>query len=335
MKTVVIGATGHIGTYLVPRLVEAGMEVTAVSRGQSVPYHDHGAWNRVERVRIDREAAEHEGVFGTRIAGLEPDVVIDLISYTLESTAQLVDALEGRVQHFVHCGTVWTYGYSESVPTTEADAKRPWGDYGVQKKEIEDYLLGKTRKGRFAASIFHPGHIVGPGWGFINPAGNRDPEVIRKLAAGEELELPHLGLATLHHVHAADVAQLCHLMITHWGNAVGESFNAVSERAITLRGYADAVAGWFGREANLRFVEWEEWQKGTSSEDIRLTGDHISHSPCHSIEKARRLLEYRPRYTSLEAVYEALQWDLEHGDLKGLQSDLGRNAEQPGGLNHG
>ena len=326
MKTVVIGGTGHIGTYLVPRLLEAGIEVTAVSRGESMPYRDHGAWNWVERVHIDREAAEEEGVFGTQIGELAPDVVIDLISYTLESTAQLVDALEGRIHQFVHCGTVWTYGYGESVPTTETDPKRPWGDYGVQKKEIEDYLLSKSRKGSFSTSIFHPGHIVGPGWEFINPAGNRDPEVMRKLARGDEVDLPHHGLATLHHIHAADVAQLCHLIVSHWGNAVGESFNAVSERAVTLRGFADAVAGWFGREANLRFVEWDEWQKGKSAEEIRLTGDHISHSPNHSIEKAERLLAYRPRYTSLEAVYEALQWQIEHGVLQDLQGSLGGPA---------
>ena len=52
MKTVIIGATGHIGTYLVPRLVEAGIEVIAVSRGQRAPYHAHGAWQWVERVEI-------------------------------------------------------------------------------------------------------------------------------------------------------------------------------------------------------------------------------------------------------------------------------------------
>jgi nucleoside-diphosphate-sugar epimerase len=319
MKTVIIGATGHIGTYLVPRLVEAGIEVIAVSRGHRAPYHAHGAWQWVERVEIDREAAEEEGSFGTQIARLEPDVVIDLISYAKDSTAQLVEALEGRVQQFIHCGTIWTYGYSEAVPTTEADGKRPWGDYGVQKKEIEDYLMDKARRGNFPAAVFHPGHIVGPGWGFINPAANRDPEVIRKLASGAELDLPHFGLATLHHIHAADVAQLCHGMMTHWGQAVGESFNAVSERAITLRGYADAVARWFGKEANLKFVDWQQWQEGKSAEDIRLTDDHISHSPSHSIEKAKRLLEYRPRYTSLEAIYEALDWDTKYGELQGLE----------------
>ena len=36
-RVVVVGATGHIGTYLVPRLVRAGYEVVALSRGARDP----------------------------------------------------------------------------------------------------------------------------------------------------------------------------------------------------------------------------------------------------------------------------------------------------------
>ncbi|MCJ7738615.1 MAG: NAD-dependent epimerase/dehydratase family protein, partial [Anaerolineae bacterium] len=50
MRIVVIGGTGHVGTYLVPRLVEAGHEVFCVSRGEREPYQPHGAWSRVKRV---------------------------------------------------------------------------------------------------------------------------------------------------------------------------------------------------------------------------------------------------------------------------------------------
>ncbi|MBW8788837.1 MAG: NAD(P)-dependent oxidoreductase, partial [Rhizobium leguminosarum] len=32
MRVLVIGATGHVGTYLVPRLVEAGHDVVTISR---------------------------------------------------------------------------------------------------------------------------------------------------------------------------------------------------------------------------------------------------------------------------------------------------------------
>ena len=43
-----------------------------------------------------------------------------------------------------------------------------------------------------------------------------------------------------------------------------------------------------------------------------MTWDHIAHSPCMSIEKAKRLLAYRPRFSSLQAVYESVQWLLQH-----------------------
>ena len=50
-RVAVIGGSGHVGTYLVPRLVEAGYEVIVVSRGQRDPYQPHAAWNAVQRVR--------------------------------------------------------------------------------------------------------------------------------------------------------------------------------------------------------------------------------------------------------------------------------------------
>jgi len=41
--------------------------------------------------------------------------------------------------------------------------------------------------------------------------------------------------------------------------------------------------------------------------------DHILHSPNCSIEKGRRLIGYQPRYTSLEAIREAVDWMIGHG----------------------
>ncbi|GAG65857.1 unnamed protein product, partial [marine sediment metagenome] len=60
----------------------------------------------------------------------------------------------------------------------------------------------------FPATVLHPGHIVGEGWAPLNPAGHFNPEVFTKLARGRELVLPNLGLETVHHVHADDVAQV-------------------------------------------------------------------------------------------------------------------------------
>ena len=43
MRVVVIGGTGHVGTYMVPRLVEQGFEVVVISRQEREPYQPHGA----------------------------------------------------------------------------------------------------------------------------------------------------------------------------------------------------------------------------------------------------------------------------------------------------
>ncbi len=313
MRVIVLGGSGHIGTYLVPRLVALGHEVICVSRGQREPYQPHAAWQMVQLIAIDREAEEKAGVFGQRIASLNPDVVIDLICFTLDSARHLVEAVRGRVQHFLHCGTIWVHGPSIQVPTDETQPRRPFGDYGIQKAEIEAYLLAEARRNGFPATILHPGHIVGPGWVPLNPAGHFNPEVFSQLAHGHELTLPNLGLETVHHVHADDVAQAFIQAMAYWRNAVGESFHIVSPTAVTLRGYAETAASWFGQKATLRFLPWEEWRIGRSADEVAATWDHIAHSPNCSIVKARQILDYQPRYSSFEAIYESVNWLIAQG----------------------
>jgi nucleoside-diphosphate-sugar epimerase len=96
--------------------------------------------------------------------------------------------------------------------------------------------------------------------------------------------------------------------IANWSASVGEAFHIVSPAAVTLRGYAEAAASWFGREAKLTYLPWEAWKAAHSQEEAAATWDHIAHSPCCSIDKARRLLGYEPRYTSFEAVLESVKW---------------------------
>jgi nucleoside-diphosphate-sugar epimerase len=313
VKVVVIGATGHIGTYLVPRLVREGHEVVAISRGQRPPYEPDEAWDKVEHVVIDRAAADENGTFGPTVASMRPDAVADLLCFTVSSARQIADALAPASTYLLHCGTIWSHGPAVEVPVREDAPRRPFGDYGTQKAAIEELLLGMAQGGDLPCTVLHPGHIVGPGWAPVNPAGNFNPAVFERLAKGEELKLPNFGLETVHHVHADDVAQAFVKALSQPARASGEAFHVVSERALTLRGYAQVVAGWFGREANLTYLGWDEWSKNEAPEDAAATLDHISHSPSMSIAKATRALGYQPRYTSLEAVRESLEWLIDNG----------------------
>ncbi|WP_432498464.1 NAD-dependent epimerase/dehydratase family protein [Kineococcus gypseus] len=323
MRVVVIGATGHVGTHLVPRLVRAGHDVVALNRGTREPYHPDPAWRRVQRVRADRDAEDAAGTFGARVADLRADAVVDLVCFTPDSAAQLVEALRGRCGHLLHAGTIWVHGPAAASPLTEDDPREPFGQYGTAKAAVERLLLAETRAGGLACTVLHPGHISGAGWPVITPVGNLDPGVWRALATGAELPVPGSGLETLHHVHADDVAQAFELALHGRSRAVGESFHVVSERALTVRGFAAGAAAWFGREAVLRHLGWEEF-RALAGEHADASWEHLARSHSASTAKARALLGYAPRWTSLAAAADSVRWAAAHGevDLAGAQVPL-------------
>jgi nucleoside-diphosphate-sugar epimerase len=313
-RIVIIGGSGHVGSYLVPRLVDLGYEVVNVSRGVSKPYRPHYAWHHIENISLDRPAEEKAGLFGNKIAALKPDIVLDMISFDLPSTQQLVEALRGKIEHYVFCSTIWVYGRLSAVPSTEEDNPNPIDSYGTNKAEIEAWLMREARSTGFPATCFRPGHIVGEGWDPINPIGNQNPAVFSQIARGEELVLPNLGLETVHHVHADDVAEWIICALANRGATIGEVFNTVSGQALQLRGYAEAAYRWFGREPRLAFKPFDEWILGLGAW-AESTSGHIIRSSCHSIEKSRMRLGYRPRFTSLEAVHQSVQYSIAAGRI--------------------
>jgi len=317
MRIAVIGATGHVGTYLVPRLVRGGHEVVALSRGEREPYHPAPEWGAVARLAVDRDAEDAAGTFGERIAALGADVVIDMICFTPESARQLVDALRPARPLLLHCGTIWVHGPVARVPVTEDEPRTAFGEYGTGKAAIEALLWRETVAGGVPSVVLHPGHISGPGWPVINPAGNLDPDVWRRLATGEPLALPGLGLGVLNHVHADDVAQAFERALTRPA-AIGASFHVVAAQAMTLRGLAAGVAGWFGREPALDFVDWPEFERRAGAEHAAATRAHVERSIAASIDRARAVLGYAPRFTTLDALREALRWLVADG-----QADVG------------
>ena len=317
MKAVVIGGSGHIGTYLVPRLIKAGYVTVNVSRGQSKPYNLDDAWREVEAVVLDREK-EAQGEFEKKIAAINADVVIDLINFTVEDTKRMVSALrDTRVSHYLFCSSIWAHGRATTLPMLEDQQKFPLDEYGEQKYRCEMYLHDLYRREGFPETVIMPGQISGPGWKIINPVGNLDLRVFDAIRRGDEIALPNFGMETLHHVHADDVAQVFMNCITHPNQALGESFHAVSTESITLYGYAQALYKWFGKEAKINLLPWDEWCKHMNNKELSdHSYYHIARSGTFSIEKAKRLVKYQPRYTVLEAIEVSIRSMIEKGFIK-------------------
>ena len=318
MKILVIGGTGHIGSYLVPRLVQAGHQVQVVARNPQPQYTDpHLSWPQVEWITADRRSEEESGAWTERMQNIQADIVVDLICYSPEQNRLMVDTFKGRISHFLHCGTIWSYGPSEKVPYEESFPRKPVTDYGIKKAQIEADLSSLYQTEGFPATVIHPGHISGRKWLPIDPQGSRDGVgVYRKLARRGKVHLPDLGLATLHHVHGDDVAQLFQLSIAQREQTLGESFSAVAPFAMSLLGCCHFVASLFGQEPELEFVPLSQLGQFVGETSAQIIHDHVIHSPCSSIAKGRKLLGYQPRYTTEQIFVESIEYLLESNQLE-------------------
>ncbi|MDN5766543.1 MAG: NAD(P)-dependent oxidoreductase [Humibacillus sp.] len=316
MRIVVIGGTGHIGSYLLPRLVRAGHDVVNISRGQRSSYLDDPDSGQVQHVVADRVEEDLAGHFATRVAKLQADVVIDLVCFTLESATALVEGLRGNAGHLIHCGSIWRHGPSLRLPVTEQNGAPPVGEYGIAKAAIAEMLKRETSSGGLVTTSLHPGHIVGPGWHPIGPLGNVDPTVWQRLSAGRPVDAPGIGAETMHHVHADDVALAFEMAAGHRETAAGEDFDIVAPSALNVRGYVQTAASWFGQSAELRSVTWEEFRRSTTEEHSDCSWEHLMRSHYLSIDKARTAIGYSPRYQPDEAVLESVRWLIDHEQLE-------------------
>ena len=317
MRIVVIGGSGHVGSFLVPRLVRAGHQVVNLTRGAHAPYYvDDETWSEVEQIQVDRAAEDAAGTFGQRVAALKAEAVVDMICFTPDSADALVEAIRGSTEHLIHCGTIWRYGASVKQPMREDDTSPPFGAYGTQKAAIAELLATETRSGGLVTTVLQPGHISGPGWPPIGPLGNLDPAVWYAVSAGQEITVPGIGAELLHHVHADDVAQAFQLAIEHRDAAAGESFNVVAPSALTVRGFLAIAASWFGQTARTRSVSWAEFRSGTTGEYADSTWQHLSRSQYASIEKARTVLGYSPAFEPEAAALDGIRWLIDHDQLE-------------------
>ena len=303
MRIAVIGGNGQVGSYLLPMLVREGHDVICVSRGMSGYARVTPELDEVREVRLRRGDVGFEQGVGA----LCPDVVVDVVCFTREEAEAMVRVLRPDKTHYVAVGSIWIHGRASCVPMNEDECRTPLDEYGRGKLELTDYLMGLGADGGFPATVVHPGHIVAPGVSsIVGPQANRDMRVIEALRDGRQVVLPNLGLETLHHVHAADVAGVIDAAIRTGEPAFGQEYHAVSRRAMTLVGLAEGVAELFGRRANLRFLPFDQFAREVGDENAACTLEHISHSPSCSPAKAERELGYLTG-TAMEAIEEHLR----------------------------
>lgn len=230
----ILGGGRMIGPPLVSAAVERGWEVTMFTRQSPPPPQ---VADRVRHVRGDRgdQTAIDE------LAGLRPDVVVDLSSYEHEHVKRTIDTLGPVVSRYLLMSTGAVYrAISPMLPfdeSTPLGSDPFWGQYGADKLAVEE--LAASVAERVPMVALRAPYLVG------------EPDFMRRLqfiadrvAYEPQVFVSDSGNAPVHLVAPVDVAgALLHLSdVSYEPDTAFSAFNIGNRRFTTLNGLVEAVA---------------------------------------------------------------------------------------------
>src|SRR4051812_14715700 len=176
-SVVVTGASGFIGTHLVPALCNAGWSVRAVVRRTSALHFpdDRLAVTRMVVDDLNDLRGLREAVAGAQalihLAGrahvLNEDAEDALAAFrhtNTEGTAAVMNAArDAGVERVIFLSSVGAMAINSRETLTEETPARPVTPYGISKLEAEDIVRNRAGTARQSAAIVRPPLVYGPG----------------------------------------------------------------------------------------------------------------------------------------------------------------------------
>jgi len=242
--TLVTGAAGFIGRYVVEHLVaiETQVRATDLPRKDTSYFDDIG----VEFVGADLtepgtlpalfdggvDRVFHLGAicnFSTPYERLYPTNVLGVDRITNL-------ALDAGVKRYIHVGSTSVYGPYQGTPFREDAPRNPQDNYGTSKRDGEDIVWRRIEEG-LAAIITRPCTVYGPG---CNDGAGKVFSRSTSITA-----IPGNGRQLLSNVRAEDVAAAV-VHLSHLDEAVGEAFNVADDSHPTVGEALTIAARTFG-----------------------------------------------------------------------------------------
>ncbi|MCU7490649.1 MAG: NAD-dependent epimerase/dehydratase family protein [Ignavibacteria bacterium] len=317
MRFLVTGGAGFLGINLVRYLLEKNEEVTSLDIAE---FNYKDVTDKINVVRGDirnkddvKRAMQGVDIVVHTAAALPLYTKDDIYSTDVEGTRLLLaTALEHGVKRFIHISSTAVYGIPDHHPIFESDRLEGVGPYGQAKIEAENECLKFREKG-MCVPVLRPKSFIGP-------------ERLGVFAlfydwAKSGKGFPMIGKGN-NRYQLLDVEDLCDAIYSCSElpeNVVNDTFNIGAKEFTTMREDYQAVLDYagFGKKIvglpekpvifALKFLEFlklsplYKWVYETASKDSFV-----------SIEKAERLLGFRPKYSNKDALIRNYKWYLDN-----------------------
>ena len=317
MNFLVTGGSGFLGINLIRYLKERGHNITSLDM-VNFDYTDMKDKIKIVTGDIRNKIVVNE-------ASQDIDIVIhtaaalplyrpgDILSTDVEGTKNLLEAAEKNgIKRFIHISSTAVYGIPDHHPLYENDKLDGVGHYGKAKIMAEEECLKYREKG-MCITIIRPKSFIGP-----ERLGVFD---LLYDWANDGKGFPMIGDGK-NRYQLLDVEDLCeaiYLCATLATEKVNDTFNIGAKEFTTMREDYQAVLNYAGHGKKivglpempiiwtLRILELfklsplYKWVYETASKDSFV-----------SIEKAEKVLGYKPKYSNKDALVRNYKWYIEH-----------------------
>ncbi len=299
MKVLVIGGTGNISREVVSALLRANHDVVLFNRGRNPdsPPSDVRVINGDRRNRDD---------FASKMSLERFDAVIDMICFDGEDAASSLRAFGDRLEHFVHCSTVMTYGPPfAGINLDETAPLNGISKYALGKIAADELFLRAYSENNFPVTIFKPSLTFGAN--VLLPQAGGDGSWIHRLRQGKPILSVGDGLNYFQFLPSED-AGIAFAAVLGRKQSFGEIYNLVHPVPRTWDHWHQEVAEALGVEVRLVHVPQETLIAISPSRFGQLR-ENFGHTQVFNGAKLSTCLpEFKPAESLVASIAESIAW---------------------------
>ncbi len=312
----ITGGAGFLGHNLARFLLNKGQRVRTVDLA---PFDYPELKDKVQHFQGDirnkdvlRKAAAGVDVIVHTAAGLplwKPREIISVNINGVKAVLEVADEL--GIDRVVHISTTAVYGIPDHHPLLEDDLLDGVGPYGKSKIAAEKICV--SYRNRMCVPMLRPKSFIGPG-----RLGVFDV-LFDWIRRGKNIPIIGRGNNLYQLLHVEDLNEAIWLAATKPARIANDTFNIGAEKFGTMRQDYQALlnhAG-FGKHVigtpaqplifmlrileKLKLSPLYKWVYETAGKDSFV-----------SIEKAKKVLGFQPKYSNVDALIDSYNWYLQH-----------------------
>lgn len=331
MKILITGSTGFIGSHLAEKLLQDGHDLVLLVLDQKEVLESLAESNRVtvfetkiiNDPKLDSYLRGVEAIY--HLAAIRHRWGVKAKDYLEVNTGLTRRLLEvskrAHVKQFIFCSSIAVFGWPKNHPIDETFPYAPNNPYGRSKVECEKLVKDFCLENKIKYTTIRPSMTYGERdyTGFVT-------KFINLVASGKYLTVGS-GQNRLQLVYIDDLCQGFDKALAN-RRAYNEDFIVTNEKPIKVQEIEQIISSVTGKKIKKPkiprlaayppafFLESFYWM------GLRLTGDEpmiskekidlMTADRSYSIDKAKKLLDYKPTMDFKEGIKKVYLWNKKH-----------------------